>query len=105
MGQTAAVRGAFQIVHRNSYATQGLDDDEHQSARLQLYRKPGPNVSLRLSGDYEHVDGNGPASVFKGVAPSVAAKLAALGVQLPSDPRANGTDPSFARITMASQQA
>ena len=98
LGDTAAIRGAFQIVHRNGYATQGLDDDKHESARLQLYWKPSEGFDVRLSADYEHIGGNGPANVFKGVAPSIATGLAARGVALPSDPRANGTDPSFSGI-------
>ena len=36
--------------------------------------------------------------MFKGVAPSVAAGLAALGVSLPTNPRANGTDPAISPL-------
>ena len=95
IGDTLAVRGAFQIVQRNGYATQGLDDDRHESARMQAYWEPTPNLNLRVSADYEHVGGNGPASVFKGVASFVQTQLAALGIALPTNPRANGTDPAI----------
>lgn len=98
LGSTVAARGAFQIVHRNGYSYGGTDDDKHESVRLQLYWEPSANFNLRLSGDYSHIGGMGSAAVFKGVAPSIAATLAKLGVALPSDPRANGTDPSLSAI-------
>ncbi len=98
IGDTLAVRGAFQIVHRSGYSTEGTDDDEHQSARLQAYWAPTSSLNVRLSADYEHIGGEGPAAVFKGVAPSIATGLAGLGISLPSNPRANGTDPSISPI-------
>jgi iron complex outermembrane receptor protein len=98
IGDTFAVRFAVQDVHRNGYATQGLDDDKHQSARIHALWQPNDAVSLLVSADYTHVGGLGPAYVFKGVDSTVGADLTALGVALPSNPRSNGTDPAYGQL-------
>ena len=98
IGDQLAIRGAFQVVHRNGYSAEGNDDDHHESVRLQAYWEPTATLNVRLSVDYSHIGGNGPAAVFKGVAGSVATTLSTLGITLPKDPRANGTDPSLAPI-------
>jgi iron complex outermembrane recepter protein len=95
VGDTLAVRVAAQLVRRDGYATQGLDDDHHESGRVHALWVPSDAFSLLFSGDYSHIGGLGPAYVFKGVDPTLAATLSAEGVALPSNLRSNGTDPAF----------
>jgi iron complex outermembrane receptor protein len=92
---TLALRAALQVVKRDGYSTQGLDDDQHRSGRIGALWKPQADVSLLLQLDATHVGGKGPAYVFKAVDPGLAATLAAQGTALPRDPRANGTDPAI----------
>lgn len=56
---TLAFRGAFQIVHRNGYLSDGANDDKQQNVRLSALWKPNPDVSLFLSAGYSHQGGNG----------------------------------------------
>lgn len=63
LGDTVAIRAAGQIVSRGGYIKDGLDDDKHESARLQLLFKPSADFSLRLWGSYQHIGGNGPGYV------------------------------------------
>lgn len=60
---TLAVRGAFDIVHRNGYLSDGTDDDKRQSGRLQAYWQPSDRLNLRLLGDYSHIGGEGGGTV------------------------------------------
>jgi iron complex outermembrane receptor protein len=98
IGENFALRGAFQAVSRQGYATQGFDDDVHQSGRVQGLWQPNEALSLRISGDYTHIGGTGPAYVFKGVDSTLAAGLTALGIPLPTNPRATGADPSVQAV-------
>ncbi len=59
-----ALRGAFQIVSRSGYSSQGFDDDKKESARLSLLWKPNDDVSLRVTAAYTHVGGLGPGYDF-----------------------------------------
>jgi iron complex outermembrane receptor protein len=101
LSDVVALRAAVQAVRRNGYATQGLDDDHHRSVRLQALIKPSDTFSVRLSADYSHIGGLGPAYVFKAVDPTLAAAIAAKGVALPTDVRANGSDPSIEQMYFA----
>ena len=93
-----ALRAALQAVRRNGYSSQGMDDDKHQSGRLQALIKPNADFSLLLSADVSHVGGNGPAYVYKGMDPTLAAAIQAKGATLPTDPRANGSDPQMQSV-------
>lgn len=93
-----ALRGALQVVKRNGYATQGMDDDDHRSARFSALLKPNADLSLLFQADTTHVGGEGPAYVFKAVDDALAANLASRGVALPGDPRANGSDPAVQNV-------
>lgn len=64
VGDDLAIRGAFQIVHRDGFTNNGFDDDKHESGRLQALWDPGNGVSLLLAGDYTHVGGKGSAYVL-----------------------------------------
>lgn len=55
------------VVDRHGYATDGMDDDKHQAARVQaLWRND--NTSLLVAGEYSHFGGNGSAYVAAGPA-------------------------------------
>jgi len=64
LGDWVAVRGAFQVVNRDAYATDGFDDDHHQAGRLQLLLKPSDTFSVLIGGDYAHFGGKGAAYVL-----------------------------------------
>jgi iron complex outermembrane receptor protein len=98
VSEQLAVRGAMQVVKRDGYASQGMDDDDHRSARVSALLKPNADLSVLFQADYTHVGGKGPAYVFKAVDAGLAAALAAQGVALPIDPRANGSDPTVQNV-------
>ncbi len=58
-GDKAALRGAFQIVSRDGYLSDGADDDKTQSGRIKLRLNPAPDVRLILGADYSHQGGKG----------------------------------------------
>lgn len=60
---TLALRASGQIVHRDGYLSDGYDDEKTQSARLRLYWEPHGDVSLLLTGSYQHIGGKGAGSV------------------------------------------
>lgn len=64
LNSTLAVRGAFNIVDRDGYLSDGTDDDVRQSGRLQAYWKPTDRFNLRLYGDYSHTGGKGGGVVL-----------------------------------------
>ena len=64
IGENAAIRGAFNIVHRDGYLSNGADDDIEQSARLRFIWKPSPDFTLRLNGDYTLLGGKGEDYVY-----------------------------------------
>ena len=59
-----AVRGAFQVVQRDGYLSDGYDDEVSQSGRGELLYKPHDKISLLIIGDYSHRGGKGGASVI-----------------------------------------
>ena len=59
ISSTVAVRGAFQVVSRDGYISDGTSDDKHESGRLQLLYQPDDDLSLRLFGAYQHLGGKG----------------------------------------------
>lgn len=59
LGEDAAVRGAFNIVHRDGFLSDGSNDDIQQSARVRLKWQPSDTVSLLLNADYSHLGGKG----------------------------------------------
>ena len=63
---TLAVRGSMQIVDRDGYLSDGTDDDEHESYRLQALWQPSDVVSLALWGNYTHVGGRGGGYSYAG---------------------------------------
>jgi iron complex outermembrane recepter protein len=59
LSSTVAMRGAFQVVDRDGYLSDGSNDDKHQSGRLRLLWQPNDDVSLLLGTDYSHLGGHG----------------------------------------------
>lgn len=59
LGPTFALRGAFQIVSRDGYLSDGTSDDQQQNLRLSTYWQPSDDVSLLLVGGYSHQGGKG----------------------------------------------
>ncbi|HVR91932.1 MAG TPA: TonB-dependent receptor [Novosphingobium sp.] len=64
LGESAAIRGAFNIVHRDGFLSNGANDDIQQSARLRLKWEPSSDVSLLLNADYSHLGGKGGDYVY-----------------------------------------
>lgn len=61
-----AVRGSVQIVDRDGYLSDGTEDDQHQSYRLQALYEPSSEFSLGLWGNYIHVGGRGGGHSYVG---------------------------------------
>jgi len=64
IGDTAAIRGAFNIINRSGYLSDGQNDDVQQAGRLRFKWEPSPDVSLLLNADYSHVGGRGGDYVY-----------------------------------------
>jgi len=64
IGDDAAVRGAFNIVRRNGYLSDGSDDDVQQDGRVRFKWEPNGDVSLLLNADYSHIGGRGAGYTF-----------------------------------------
>ncbi len=64
LSDTAAIRGAFNIVNRDGYLTNGADDDVEQAGRLRFLWQPAPAVTVQLSADYAHLGGKGGDYVY-----------------------------------------
>ena len=59
LSSTVAVRGAFQVVRRDGYLSDGSNDDKHESGRLRVLWQPNDDISLLLGTDYTHLGGHG----------------------------------------------
>jgi iron complex outermembrane receptor protein len=64
LSSSLAVRGAFQVVNRQGYLTDKLDDDKHEAGRLQALWKPSDDMSLLVAADYGHMGGKGAGFVY-----------------------------------------
>ena len=83
LSETVALRLSGTINNRDGYFTNTniggeVNDRDRSSARLDLLFEPSPDVSIRLIGDYNHINEvccgavpifNGPATLFIGAAP------------------------------------
>ena len=72
LGQKTALRISAQGVSRDGYISDGTDDDKHVSVRVQVKSQPTDALTLRLSGNYQHLGGRGHGQV---VDQATAAKL------------------------------
>lgn len=59
-----AVRAAGQVVSRDGYLSDGYNDEESESARLHALWTPTEDLSLLLTGGYQHMGGQGPSGVL-----------------------------------------
>lgn len=87
LSETLAVRASGQIVDRDGYLTDGYDDESTQAGRLQLLWKPNSDISLLVSGQYQHAGGNGAGSI--------------LTPQLPGNKFRGSADPAVQAITLS----
>lgn len=87
LGETIAIRASGQVVSRDGYLSDGYNDEETRSARLQLLFKPSDDISLLLNGNYQHIGGAGAGGVAS--------------PQLPGDKFRPVTDPAVTAIYQA----
>ena len=64
LGDTSALRAAFDVMHRDGYLSDHTDDDIHQAGRLRYKFKPSDGFSLLVNADYAHLGGRGGGSVW-----------------------------------------
>jgi iron complex outermembrane recepter protein len=64
VGADAALRVAFNIVHRNGYLSDGTDDDVQQDGRVRFKWRPDSDVSLLLNADISHIGGKGAGFTY-----------------------------------------
>lgn len=64
VSETAALRGAFNIVHRDGFLSDGANDDIQQSGRLRFKWQPDPDITVLLNADYSHLGGKGGDYVY-----------------------------------------
>lgn len=62
LGNIAAMRGAFNIIDRDGYYSDGTSDDEGRAGRLQVRVDPTEDLSLVLGGDVYRQSGRGGGS-------------------------------------------
>ena len=89
LGDTLAVRFAFQTQKHDGYYTNGYDDQDAQSLRLQLLYKPTDALSVRLYGSWTRLRGTGAGEVYVGGNPALYALV----------PQAANSDPRAASIS------
>ncbi|UZK65069.1 TonB-dependent receptor [Sphingomonas sp. M1-B02] len=66
LGERSALRGAFQVLNRQGYFSDGTEDEVGQAARLSYRFEPSSAVTLDIVGDYTHQGGRGGgATVLK----------------------------------------
>lgn len=61
---TLAMRGAFNVVDRDGYLSDGTDDAVTQAGRLQAYWQPTESINLKVAGSYAHTGGNGAGATL-----------------------------------------
>lgn len=61
---TFAVRGAFDVITRDGYLSNGTDDDKHEALRLSSHWRPSDAFSMLTTLDYARKHGMGSGSVI-----------------------------------------
>lgn len=64
IGDTSALRVAFNIVRRDGYLSDGTDDDVESAGRLRYKFQPNDAFSLTFNTDYAQLGGRGGGSVW-----------------------------------------
>lgn len=65
LGDRAAMRVAFNIVHRAGYLSDGTDDDIEQSGRVRFKIEPTDDVNIGVNFDVSHLGGEGVGYVWR----------------------------------------
>lgn len=65
VGETSAFRAAFQILQRDGFFSDGLDDERGQAVRLSYRLQPSSAVTIDIVGDYTHQGGRGGGSTVR----------------------------------------
>lgn len=76
IGDTLALRASGQITSRDGYLSDGSQDEKGESARLRLLWEPSEDVSLLLTGGYQHLGGKGSGAVINPKLPGSAWRAA-----------------------------
>jgi iron complex outermembrane receptor protein len=64
LGDRAAMRVAFNLVHRDGYLSDGTDDDIEQSGRVRFKVEPSDDLKIGVNVDYTHLGGDGVGYVW-----------------------------------------
>lgn len=67
---TFALRGAFNLITRKGYLTDGTDDDHEQAARIEALWKPTDSISWLTTVHYAHIGGKGPGYTMGNTRPA-----------------------------------
>ncbi|MCW2335972.1 iron complex outermembrane receptor protein [Sphingobium sp. B2D3A] len=65
VGENSAFRAAFQILQRDGFFSDGLDDERGQAVRLSYRLQPSSAVTIDIVGDYTHQGGRGGGSTVR----------------------------------------
>lgn len=63
MGQTFAVRGAFQVIDHSGYLDTNENDQKDRAARIRTLWEPNDDLTLAVNADYAHSGGRGNGQV------------------------------------------
>jgi len=63
LSDALSVRGAFSVINRDGYLSDGRNDDVRQAGRLSISYTPSDDFSLLVTGDLQHIGGKGPGGV------------------------------------------
>ncbi|MGH8325228.1 MAG: TonB-dependent receptor [Steroidobacteraceae bacterium] len=90
LGATVAVRGAFNVIDRAGYLSDGTDDDKTRAGRVRLLWRPDGDLSLLINTDFARELGRGPGYVqlprLPGTDPWLAASSPADNARLAATP-------------------
>ena len=65
IGENSALRGAFQILHRDGFFSDGTEDESGQAVRLSYRFEPSSAVTVDIIGDYTHQGGRGGGATVR----------------------------------------
>jgi iron complex outermembrane receptor protein len=89
IGDTVAIRGAFNIINRNGYLSDGTSDDKEQAGRIRIKAQPSDAVSILLNADVSHLGGHGGGYVYLPLRPGASPWEGT------ASPQANAYRPTF----------
>jgi iron complex outermembrane receptor protein len=73
VGDTAALRAAYNVITRSGYMSDGAGDDVQQDARLRFRWDPSGNLKVLLNADYDHIGGKGSGFTYLAQRPGSSA--------------------------------